>query len=259
MFLFLFCTELQRLVLAGCMGEAIATTQRLYPTLLQQNPNLEFMLKCRQFVEMVSGTESEIRPPRSSRSRSGSRHASPAMSPHRDTPTSSSSHLSISSPLATDPIQMHHSGTSSGSGSSRHNSLMNSSKPLSPKSPKNLQQQQQQQQDGLSNTSMNALNLTTNGSIMNGSSRIINSESDIDMDMDCHETNGVHSNGNSSSSSNGHAVTNGKAIPSAVNGVCPPVEDMETDELGQSGTVKVEIFAGWKFSRISRQNGQARK
>ena len=24
-------------------------------------------------------------------------------------------------------------------------------------------------------------------------------------------------------------------------------------------TVKVEIFAGWKFSRISRQNGQARK
>lgn len=220
------------------MGEAIATTQRLYPMLLQQNPNLEFMLKCRQFVEMVSGTESEIRPPRSSRSRSGSRHASPAMSPHRDTPSSSSSHLSISSPLATDPLQMHHSGTSGGSGpgSSRHGSLMNSSKPLSPKSPKNLQQQQQQQQqDGLSNTSMNALNLTTNGSIMNGSSRIINSDLDIDMDVDCHETNGVHSNGNSSSSSNssnGHAVTNGKAVPSAVNGVCPQVEEMETDELG---------------------------
>nr|XP_054748387.1 ran-binding protein 10-like isoform X1 [Lytechinus pictus] len=270
--------KLQRLVLAGCMGEAIATTQRLYPNLLQQNPNLEFMLKCRQFVEIVSGTESEIRPPRSEprssrSSRSSSRHASPAMSPHRDSaaPSSSSPHLSISSPLATDPLQMHHSGipggsTSSSSSSSggRHgSSLLNTSKPISPKSPKNLQQQhqqqqhqqqqQQQQQDGLTTntamtSTMNALNLTTNGSVMNGSSRIINPESDIDMDVDCHETNGVHTNGNSS---NGHAVTNGKALSSSsVNGVCPPTEDMETDELEGTSLPPVRQLCGGSHSAI---------
>ncbi|XP_071495948.1 ran-binding protein 9-like [Diadema antillarum] len=258
--------RLQRLVLAGRMGEAIETTQRLYPTLLQQNPNLEFMLKCRQFVEMVSGTDSEIRQPRGSRSRPGSRHASPAMSPHRDTvpsssssSSSSSSHLSISSPLA-DPMHMHNSGSSSGvggSGSSRNSSHMNTSKPLSPKSPKNLQQQQQQQ-DGLmpnsSTASMNALNLTTNGSITNGS-RLISAESDIEMDVDCLDTNGVHTNGTTSgrsSSSNGHAVTNGKSLTSSVNGVCPPMEDMETDDVEVSSLPPVRQLCGGSHAAIKQ-------
>ncbi|ETE61807.1 Ran-binding protein 10, partial [Ophiophagus hannah] len=53
--------RIQKLVLAGRVGEAIEATQQLYPGLLEHNPNLFFMLKCRQFVEMVNGTDSEVR------------------------------------------------------------------------------------------------------------------------------------------------------------------------------------------------------
>lgn len=38
-------TEIQKLVLSGRMGEAIDTTQQLYPNLLERNPDLLFMLK----------------------------------------------------------------------------------------------------------------------------------------------------------------------------------------------------------------------
>ncbi|KAJ9579611.1 hypothetical protein L9F63_004690, partial [Diploptera punctata] len=53
-----------KLVLAGRMGEAIETTSKLYPGLLEHNQNLLFLLKCRQFVEMVNGSDSEVTPPR---------------------------------------------------------------------------------------------------------------------------------------------------------------------------------------------------
>jgi hypothetical protein len=46
------------------MGEAIETTSNLYPGLLEHNQNLLFLLKCRQFVEMVNGSDSEVCPPR---------------------------------------------------------------------------------------------------------------------------------------------------------------------------------------------------
>ncbi|XP_047359763.1 ran-binding protein 9 isoform X2 [Vespa velutina] len=49
-----------KLVLAGRMGEAIDLTSRLYPGLLERDPNLLFALKCRQFVEMVNGSDSEV-------------------------------------------------------------------------------------------------------------------------------------------------------------------------------------------------------
>lgn len=44
------------------MGEAIDMTNKLYPGLLESNRNLLFKLKCRQFVEMVNGTDSEVAP-----------------------------------------------------------------------------------------------------------------------------------------------------------------------------------------------------
>lgn len=47
------------------MGEAIEMTNKLYPGLLESNRNLLFKLKCRQFVEMVNGTDSEVAAPRS--------------------------------------------------------------------------------------------------------------------------------------------------------------------------------------------------
>ncbi|MEE6464919.1 hypothetical protein FKM82_006404 [Ascaphus truei] len=53
--------RIQKLVLAGRMGEAIETTQQLYPSLLEKDPNLFFTLKVRQFIEMVNGTDSEVR------------------------------------------------------------------------------------------------------------------------------------------------------------------------------------------------------
>lgn len=43
------------------MGLAIEHTLRSYPGLLENNQNLLFMLKCRQFVEMVNGSDFEVR------------------------------------------------------------------------------------------------------------------------------------------------------------------------------------------------------
>lgn len=84
--------RIQRLVLDGRMGEAIDKTQQLYPTLLDQNRNLLFMLKCRQFIEMVNGTDSEVRGSslHSPRSPCGSSsRSSPSMSPTHHTNHSS--------------------------------------------------------------------------------------------------------------------------------------------------------------------------
>uniref|UniRef100_A0A8C9TZW0 RAN binding protein 10 n=1 Tax=Scleropages formosus TaxID=113540 RepID=A0A8C9TZW0_SCLFO len=94
--------RIQKLVLAGRVGEAIDATQQLYPGLLEHNPNLLFMLKCRQFVEMVNGTDSEVRcfstrSPKSQDSYPGSPSLSPrhgATNPHlhstaTDSPTCS--------------------------------------------------------------------------------------------------------------------------------------------------------------------------
>lgn len=48
------------MVLAGRMGEAIDKTSRLYPGLLERDQNLLFMLKCRQFIEMINGSDVEV-------------------------------------------------------------------------------------------------------------------------------------------------------------------------------------------------------
>jgi len=49
--------HIQNLVLQGKIGEAIATTQHLYPAILRDNIDLLFRLKVRQFIEMVSGAD----------------------------------------------------------------------------------------------------------------------------------------------------------------------------------------------------------
>jgi len=49
--------HIQNLVLQGKIGEAIATTQHLYPVILRDNIDLLFRLKVRQFIEMVSGAD----------------------------------------------------------------------------------------------------------------------------------------------------------------------------------------------------------
>ncbi|KAJ0173896.1 hypothetical protein K1T71_010042 [Dendrolimus kikuchii] len=52
--------RVSKLVLMGRVGEAVEATRRLYPGLLERDPELLFLLKCRQFVEMVNGTDSEV-------------------------------------------------------------------------------------------------------------------------------------------------------------------------------------------------------
>jgi len=49
--------HIQRLVMAGKIGEALASVEQLYPGLLSANPDLHFKLKVRQFIEMVSGAD----------------------------------------------------------------------------------------------------------------------------------------------------------------------------------------------------------
>ncbi|KAL5290178.1 RANBP10 family protein [Megaselia abdita] len=51
--------KILKLVMSGRMGQAIEHTLRSYPGLLENNKNLLFMLKCRQFIEMVNGSDVE--------------------------------------------------------------------------------------------------------------------------------------------------------------------------------------------------------
>ncbi|XP_045778076.1 ran-binding protein 9 isoform X1 [Maniola jurtina] len=51
--------RISKLVLSGRIGEAIEATRRLYPSLLERDHELLFLLKCRQFVEMVNGSDSQ--------------------------------------------------------------------------------------------------------------------------------------------------------------------------------------------------------
>lgn len=48
------------MVINGRMGKAIEHTMKSYPTVLESNLNLLFTLKCRQFVEMVNGSDFDV-------------------------------------------------------------------------------------------------------------------------------------------------------------------------------------------------------
>lgn len=50
---------IQNLILEGHTTDAIEKTKELFPNLLN-NKNLVFILKVRQFIEMINGTESEV-------------------------------------------------------------------------------------------------------------------------------------------------------------------------------------------------------
>lgn len=107
---------IQKLVLEGKMGEAIIQTQTLYPGLLERNPNLLFTLKCRQFIEMVSGVDTEVTMQQKSRSprshHSGSNRSSPNVSP---------AHMSANAAASSFHPHLHHSVQRPGSGSSSPN------------------------------------------------------------------------------------------------------------------------------------------
>ncbi|XP_035218800.1 ran-binding protein 9-like isoform X1 [Stegodyphus dumicola] len=173
--------QIQKLVLAGRMGEAIQTTQNLYPGLLEQNPNLLFMLKCRQFVEMVNGTDSEVRPTKSPRSHSGS----PCMSPnypsvyfHRPATTLST----CSSPVV--------SGSSPNRSHSPHSasSQFITPKPSIPVTVENNNVNNNVAVTLSSIEEMNTANRVMNGEMLNGNSEIsgptnyIHPDADVEME-----------------------------------------------------------------------------
>ena len=109
------------------MGEAIETTQTLYPSLLESRPNLLFMLKGRQFIEMVGGADSEVRSTgRSPKSQSQSPNyagvysgASAARSRSRSSSPGHSSAVQTSVIQSTKSfsMQQHVNGASGGGGS----------------------------------------------------------------------------------------------------------------------------------------------
>ncbi len=203
------------------MGEAIETTQKLYPGLLERNTNLLFILKCRQFIEMVNGTDSEVRGAamRSPRSRhgSGSTRSSPSMSPvHYSGKSSNVGTLSAgSSPSRIIPTKSHSShtpltSTSSGGGSgsvSSHNQDASSSN-----KDKDLH--------SINESEMNSVNVAMNGAATSTDiPKTIVSTADSDVDMlegsDCpsdHSEDGRNiSNGTlqTSCATNGACVSNG--------------------------------------------------
>ncbi|CAH0713053.1 unnamed protein product, partial [Brenthis ino] len=51
--------RISKLILSGRVGEAVEAARRLYPGLLERDAELLLLLKCRQFVEMVNGSDSE--------------------------------------------------------------------------------------------------------------------------------------------------------------------------------------------------------
>ncbi len=52
--------DIQRLVLEGKIDAATKEVDRLYPRLLEKRPSLLFMLKCRQFVEILADNDKEV-------------------------------------------------------------------------------------------------------------------------------------------------------------------------------------------------------
>jgi hypothetical protein len=180
------------------MGEAIETTQELYPGLLEHNLNLLFMLKCRQFIEMVNGTDSEVRGPaiRSPKSQ-GSNRSSPNMSPvhhslnsARNTPVGSRG----SSPNRPIGVKGHCSG--SASQSSQTNNQNNCD--LKP----------------INEEEMNATNLA-----MNGKDTPVIENDDVDM------CDGVIDDGKH--------VTNGNSEGLCVNGFSQKGDHCNSEDMGR--------------------------
>ncbi|KAM6300530.1 ran-binding protein 10 isoform 3-T3 [Aegotheles albertisi] len=127
--------RIQKLVLAGRVGEAIEATQQLYPGLLEHNPNLLFMLKCRQFVEMVNGTDSEVRcfsarSPRSQDSYPGS----PSLSPRHGSSNSHIHSTGADSPTCSNGVM----STKSKQSHSKYPTLSSSSSSSSSSSPSSV-------------------------------------------------------------------------------------------------------------------------
>lgn len=210
---------ISKLVLSGRMGEAIETTQQLYPGLLERNTNLLFMLKCRQFIEMVNGTDSEVRGAalRSPRSQhGGSNRSSPSRSPIHYTHAprvsnlgSQGSHSGNTSPNRSKTLKSHsnfqpYPQTTSSSSNASTNSTSTTQNSNSVVNNANSQSDLKEEHLNAANTA----NSNANSVVMNGSdSRLIE---DVEMlDGIAPEGNNVVTNGNSA---NGQYMNGSSAV-----------------------------------------------
>ncbi|TNM97675.1 hypothetical protein fugu_013921 [Takifugu bimaculatus] len=182
--------KIQKLVLSGRMGEAIETTQQLYPNLLERNPDLLFMLKVRQFIEMVNGTDSEVRclggrSPKSQDSYPGSPRpfGSPSHKPNSSQPyLSGTSQLNCCNGVTTN--KSHSSSPHS------HKSCPAGSGPSPPGSDLSLNGSRSQQTISSSDVDMevdhftNGVTESSSNGFLNGSSKHATEPEDCEADME---------------------------------------------------------------------------
>ena len=234
---------IQKLVLAGRLGEAISDTEKLYPGLLERNSNLLFMLKCRQFIEMLNGTDSEvrgaaIRSPRSRHSSGGTHHSnnnSPISSPHTEMLMNSPTHS---------PVR-HHSS-----------SLMRSKNNPTHANTSKTDMQSNNSVDGMNQTNA-SMNGNVSGVHINSHSvhsAVINDNShtdDVDMldsDMISDEraiTNGTTAitNGSTSNGTTSNGTTNGTTLCHNGNSH----HDAEDHEMGKDCNAIYLIYANYNY------------
>ncbi|XP_064096966.1 ran-binding protein 9-like [Macrobrachium nipponense] len=223
--------KIQKLVLGGRMGEAIETVQQLYPGLLENNHNLLFMLKVRQFIEMVNGTDTEVRGLSRSPSRPPTHESSPSpscWSNNRTEPVpGTSSTPPLSSSTSTTPIIQQHTSVIQST-----KNVIGSGTPTST-SATTEELNQRNAQDLRATTPPSASNGTTpvihpppaSGSSSSSSSSYNSSSNmhDSDTEMECMETSHHHLQ----ETSNGHGDTSQSNGFS--NGFTKHIDDMQED------------------------------
>ncbi|PVD20735.1 hypothetical protein C0Q70_18896 [Pomacea canaliculata] len=233
--------RIQKLVLAGRMGEAIETTQQLYPGLLERNPNLLFMLKCRQFVEMVNGTDSEVR---GSASKSPRSHHSSGSGSNRSSPNMSPAHNISSNASGTSHLLHHHfmqqqqsrigSGGSDSNSPSRLGKKSHGPCTSSPATSTHFQQQSGSQMDNVHFSSeeiknvANSLPPAVSERFVNGSSSLYIEGDDMEL-CDGGVEDGLISNGSCSNAASAAICMNGNSHPSHP-------EDNEMEEMEVDGS-----------------------
>ncbi|XP_026509630.1 ran-binding protein 10 isoform X2 [Terrapene carolina triunguis] len=204
--------RIQKLVLAGRVGEAIEATQQLYPGLLEHNPNLLFMLKCRQFVEMVNGTDSEVRcfSARSPKSQD-SYPASPSLSPRHGSNNSHVHSTGADSPSCSNGV----TSTKSKQSHSKYPALSSSSSSSSSSSP--------------SSVNYSESNSTDSTKSQQHSSTSNQETSDSEMEMEAeHYPNGVLENSSTR----------------IMNGTYKHEEILQTDESSMDGCPQRQLCGG---------------
>ncbi|CAF2562292.1 unnamed protein product [Rotaria sp. Silwood2] len=191
---------IQNLILDGHTTDAIEKTKELFPTLLN-NKNLLFVLKVRQFIEMINGTESEISKPSIT-----SQITNSSLINHKNHSNSSCSNKNSSCAATTNERSSSPVNKSNTSSRSRSNSPYTSGRNQTT----NSEEQQQQHSNGTINSSSRRSSANNNESsqeiitTVNSLPTYNNVTNLMDIDDEIHAnntTNGFSNHGTVSSSS----------------------------------------------------------